>query len=108
MTDHTRKEEKKTNLSSENPEVSDDFFSSASLEIGAIKGQILALKTKQSKLQVAPRTSAVETAEDEFGEVCYKDSLPDEDSELLNMQNDVLKHIFNLTCLFFDEIDETK
>ena len=49
-----------------------------------------------------------QTVEDEFGEVCYKDSLPDDDSELLNMQNEVLKHILNLTLLFLDEIDESK
>jgi hypothetical protein len=49
-----------------------------------------------------------ERVEDEFGEVCYKDSLPDDDTELLNMQNEVLKHIFNLTCFFLDEIDESK
>ena len=45
--------------------------------------------------------------DDEFGEVCYKDSLPDEDRELLNMQNSVIRYIFEMTELFFEETDES-
>lgn len=37
----------------------------------------------------------------------YKDSLPDEDIELLNMQNKVLEYILEYSGYFLDEIDES-
>ena len=103
MTTYSKKEEKKLGRVPENPELF-DFTIDSTLEIAAANGQISAVRKNKASEE---GRALNEAAEDEFGEVCYKDSLPDEDSELLNMQNDVLKHIVNLTCLFLDEIDET-
>ena len=103
--DSIKKEEKRFVVTTENPELLDATVDS-SLEIAALNGQISAV-LKKPKLQEDCRILDGRV-EDEFGEVCYKDSLPDDDTELLNMQNEVLKHIFNLTCFFLDEIDESK
>ena len=84
-----KKEEKKLVMKTENPELLEGTIDS-SLEIAALNGQIQAVKTNKPKEDCRMFD---ETVEDEFGEVCYKDSLPGDDSELLNMQNEVLRHI---------------